>query len=61
MKFAKMHDFTIFTETRETKTQRQYTLILDSLSRDYVYFSSGISARKGGVSIIVKRSFLNNF
>ena len=59
MKLAKMHDFIIFMETRETKTRRQYTL--DSLSRDYVYFSSGISARKGGVAIIVKRFFLNNF
>ena len=59
LKLAQMHDFCIFTETRETKTRRQYTL--DSLSNEFVYFSSGISARKGGVAIIVKRSFLEGF
>ena len=59
IKLAKMHDFCISTETRETKTRRQYTL--DSLSNEFLYFGSGISARRGGVAIIVKRSFLENF
>ena len=59
LKLAETHDFCIFTETQETNTRRQLTL--DSMPRDYVFFSSGISARKGGVGIIIKRDFLNNF
>ena len=59
MKLAELHDLCILTETRETNARRQYTL--DNLPAEYSYFSSGISARKGGIAVLVKRSFLDNF
>ena len=59
MKLAEAHDYVVLTETRETEARRQYTL--DALPKDFIYFTSGIGARKGGISIIMKRSFLDQF
>ena len=59
LKLAETHDFVILTETRETENRRQY--ILQSLPEEFVYFSSGIGARKGGIAIIIKRCFLAKF
>ena len=59
LQLAAVHDFVILVETRETKTKRQITLA--KLPAEFTYFSSRISARRGGIAIIVKNSFLAKF
>ena len=54
-----MHDFVVLLETRETATRKRYTET--ALPDDYLMYSSGISARKGGIGIFVKRTFLDAF
>lgn len=59
LQLAECHDFLILSETRETSTRKRHTE--SSLPKGYVMFSTGISARKGGVAIIAKRAFLDQF
>ena len=54
-----IHDFLILAETRETTTRNKYTE--DALPKQCRMYSTGISAKKGGVAIIVKQAFLDVF
>ena len=47
------------TETRETSTRKAFTDA--SLPLGISYFSSGIDARKGGIGILVKHEFMDQF
>ena len=59
LKLAEIHDFVILSETRETKTRKEYTK--SALPKEYVMYSTGISARKGGVAVFIKKAFLDKF
>ena len=58
-KIAAQHDFACLFETRETLVRKAN---LDHhLQAEHMYYSSFIDQYKGGVGLVVKRSFLQNF
>jgi endonuclease/exonuclease/phosphatase family metal-dependent hydrolase len=59
IKLAEIHDFLVLLETRENMTRRKY--IESVLPASFCLFSTHISARRGGVAIIIKRAFLEKF
>jgi endonuclease/exonuclease/phosphatase family metal-dependent hydrolase len=58
-RIAQPVDFAILSETRET-AERKATLDHRLLS-DHLYFSSFLDAHKGGIGILVKKTFLKQF
>jgi endonuclease/exonuclease/phosphatase family metal-dependent hydrolase len=59
LKLAEIHDFLVLLETRETEARKKY--FESVLPDNFCYYSTRISARKGGAAIIIKRAFLAKF
>ena len=59
MELAEVHDFLVLLETRENATRRKY--IESVLPANFCLYLTHISARRGGVAVIIKRTFLEKF